>query len=94
MPVIRPLEDLETKPREIIEAAHASKEPVFLTDKGYGDLVVVSMEMWEEKSYDKFVFQKLKDSESNPNTQWLSHEDVFNTIKEDIDRYEDALKDA
>lgn len=47
MPQIRPITDL-CKTTEISNACHAKKEPVFLTKNGYGDLVVMSMEAYEE----------------------------------------------
>lgn len=47
MPQIRPITDLR-KTTEISESCHASREPVFITKNGYGDLVVMSMELYEE----------------------------------------------
>lgn len=47
MPQIRPITDL-CNTTEISNACHAKKEPVFITKNGYGDLVVMSMEAYEE----------------------------------------------
>lgn len=47
MPQIRPITDLSNT-TEISNACHAKKEPVFITKDGYGDLVVMSMEAYEE----------------------------------------------
>lgn len=47
MPQIRPITDLSNT-AEISSACHAKKEPVFITKNGYGDLVVMSMEAYEE----------------------------------------------
>ena len=47
MPQIRPITDLRNT-NEISEACHARREPVFITKNGYGDLVVMSMETYEE----------------------------------------------
>ncbi|MBR1534569.1 MAG: type II toxin-antitoxin system Phd/YefM family antitoxin [Ruminococcus sp.] len=47
MPQIRPITDLRNT-NEISELCHAKKEPVFITKNGYGDLVVLSIEAYEE----------------------------------------------
>ena len=47
MPQIRPITDLRNT-NEISELCHAQKEPVFITKNGYGDLVVLSIEAYEE----------------------------------------------
>ena len=47
MPQIRPITDLRNT-SEISDACHARREPVFITKNGYGDLVVMSIETYEE----------------------------------------------
>ena len=47
MPQIRPITDLRDT-SEISDACHARREPVFITKNGYGDLVVMSIETYEE----------------------------------------------
>ena len=47
MPQIRPITDLRNT-TEISDISHARKEPVFITKNGYGDLVVMSIETYEE----------------------------------------------
>lgn len=47
MPQIRPITDLRNT-TEISNACHAKKEPMFITKNGYGDLVVMSIEAYEE----------------------------------------------
>lgn len=47
MPQIRPITDLRNT-TEISELCHARKEPLFITKNGYGDLVVMSIETYEE----------------------------------------------
>lgn len=46
MPQIRPITDLRNT-TEIAELCHAKNEPVFITKNGYGDLVIMSMEVYE-----------------------------------------------
>ena len=47
MPQIRPITDLRNT-SEISDACHARREPVFITKNGYGALVVMSIETYEE----------------------------------------------
>ena len=47
MPYIRPITDLR-KTNEISDICHANRAPIFITKNGYGDLVVMSIETYEE----------------------------------------------
>jgi len=47
MPQIRPITDLRNT-NEISEACHSVKEPIFITKNGYGDMVVMSIETYEQ----------------------------------------------
>ena len=47
MPQIRPITDLRNT-NEISALCHAKKEPVFITKNGYGDMVVMSIEMYDD----------------------------------------------
>ena len=47
MPQIRPITDLRNT-TEISELCHANKEPLFITKNGYGDLVVMSIEAYDD----------------------------------------------
>ena len=47
MPQIRPITDLRNT-TEISALCHAKREPLFITKNGYGNLVVMSIEMYEE----------------------------------------------
>lgn len=47
MPQIRPITDLRNT-NEISELCHSRREPIFITKNGYGDLVIMSMETYEE----------------------------------------------
>ena len=49
MPVIRPITDLRNT-NEISEICHKQQQPVFITKNGYGDLVVMSMELMKNYS--------------------------------------------
>ena len=47
MPQIRPISDLRNT-NEISDLCHAKNEPIFITKNGYGDMVVMSLETYEE----------------------------------------------
>ncbi len=47
MPQISPITDLRNT-TGISELCHAKREPLFITKNGYGDLVIMSIETYEE----------------------------------------------
>ena len=47
MPQIRPITDLRNT-TEISSLCHAGKEPIFITKNGYGDMVIMSIEAYDE----------------------------------------------
>lgn len=47
MPQIKPITILRNT-NEISELCHAKNEPVFITKNGYGDLVIMSIDTYEE----------------------------------------------
>lgn len=68
MPQIRPITDLRNT-NEISELCHNKKEPVFITKNGYGDLVVMSVETYEEMletaEIDRAISEAEKEYEEN-----------------------------
>lgn len=46
MPQIIPIKELKNT-AEISELVHAAEEPVYITKNGYGDMVIMSVEMYE-----------------------------------------------
>lgn len=47
MPQIIPIKDLKDT-SSISELCHAAEEPIYITKNGYGDMVLMSMELFEE----------------------------------------------
>lgn len=62
MPQIRPITDLRNT-NEISEICHAKKEPVFITKNGYGDLVVMSIETYEQMIEDMEIDSAIAEAE-------------------------------
>ena len=50
MPQIIPIRDLKNT-SEISDICHNTAEPIFVTKNGYGDMVIMSIEAYEQKMY-------------------------------------------
>ncbi|HOV28442.1 MAG TPA: type II toxin-antitoxin system Phd/YefM family antitoxin [Pseudobacteroides sp.] len=62
MPQIIPIRDLKNT-SEISQKCHESKEPIFVTKNGYGDMVIMSLEVYNEKMFMLDVYDKLRAAE-------------------------------
>lgn len=84
---IRPISDLRTKLTEISKEIHENNQPIYLTKNGYGDMVLMSMEAYQEMIENNEIYLKMKEAEiyAELNTKRLSHEEVFNNLHEFID---------
>lgn len=60
MPQIRPVSDLRNNFADISKVVHETSEPVFLTKNGYGNMVVMSMETYENYKLDIMIHARLK----------------------------------
>jgi prevent-host-death family protein len=83
MPQIRPLTDLRNNTTVIADLAHEAREPVFITKNGYADLVVMSIEAYEDslarlEAYDKLA-QSQAEAESGQKLQSL--DEVFSKYR-------------
>ena len=63
MNMIRPVSDLRNNFADISRTVHETAQPVFLTKNGYGDMVVLSMEAFENLQFDSEVYFKLQEAE-------------------------------
>ena len=64
MPQIIPIRDLKNT-GEISRLCHETNEPVYITKNGYGDMVIMSMQMFEERMFMQDIYNKLAESEAN-----------------------------
>jgi prevent-host-death family protein len=64
MPAIRPISDLRNNSNEISEFCRVSREPVFITKNGVGDMVVLSLEMYERQQAQLEIYAKLAEAEA------------------------------
>lgn len=80
---IRPISDLRNKFADISRIVHETAEPVFLTKNGYGDMVVMSIEAYEQKLFKSEIYFKLKEAEleAKYTDKRYSHEEVFSGLR-------------
>ena len=64
MPSIRPITDLRNNSNEISEFCRSSREPVFITKNGVGDMVVLNVEMYERLLAQLELYAKLAEAEA------------------------------
>ena len=62
MPTIIPIKELKNT-SEISDLCHKTDEPVYVTKNGYGDMVIMSMETFENVSERLKMYQSLVTSE-------------------------------
>ncbi|MBR7060132.1 MAG: type II toxin-antitoxin system Phd/YefM family antitoxin [Eubacterium sp.] len=60
---IRPVSDLRNNFADISKTVHETGKPVFLTKNGFGDMVVLSMEAYENMQFESEIYIKLKEAE-------------------------------
>lgn len=82
MPQIRPIRDLRNT-TEISKICHESKEPIFITKNGYGDMVLMSIEAYEKSIAKLELYQKLSEAEKDLSEgNVLDAEDAFSKLRE------------
>ena len=61
--MIRPVSDLRNNFADISKTVHETQRPVFLTKNGFGDMVVLSMEAYENLQLESEIYFKLAEAE-------------------------------
>ena len=86
MKMIRPVSDLRNNFADISKTVHETAQPVFLTKNGYGDMVVMSMEAFENLQFDSEVYFKLKEAEREAEltNKRYSSKEVLKAMKDTI----------
>lgn len=79
MPHIIPIRDLK-EAAELAELCRSTNEPVFVTENGYGDMVVMSKETYEKTMLMNDVYRKLYDAEQSVKNGDVM--DAFESLKE------------
>lgn len=86
MNMIRPVSDLRNNFADISKTVHETAQPVFLTKNGYGDMVVLSMEAYENLQFESEVYFKLQEAEREAELTDVrySSKDVLKAMREAI----------
>ena len=81
---IRPVSDLRNKFAEIEELVTSTQSPVFLTKNGYGSMVVMSLQFYENITNN--IESKLDEADkmSEFSNIRLSHDEVFSDLRKKI----------
>ena len=87
MNMIRPVSDLRNNFADISKTVHETAQPVFLTKNGYGDMVVLSMEAYENLQFDSEVYFKLQEAEREAELSNIrySSKDVLKAMRDAIE---------
>lgn len=85
---IKPVSDLQNDFNSIENSVLNEGETIYLTKNGYGSMVVMSLEKYSkligDREYDDYIENALNEADKeaeDPNTKYLSHEEVFGKIK-------------
>ena len=86
MPLIRPISDLRNRSSEISELCHREDQPVFITRKGKGDLVVMSQAHYERLHSLIELYQKLGEAEAldASGEQGITHREIIGRLRANI----------
>jgi prevent-host-death family protein len=86
MNMIRPVSDLRNNFAEISKIVHETAQPVFLTKNGYGDMVVLSIEAFQNMQFESEVYFKLLEAEREAEltNKRYSSKEILQAIKDTI----------
>lgn len=86
MNMIRPVSDLRNNFADISRTVHETAKPVFLTKNGYGDMVVLSMEAFENLQFESEILFKLQEAEREAELtdSRFSSKDVLKAMRDAI----------
>ena len=86
MKLIRPVSDLRNNFAEISKTVHETAQPIFLTKNGYGNMVVLSMEAFENMQFESEIYFKLLEAEreAEHTKKRYSSKDVLAAMKKTI----------
>jgi len=84
MSQIIPIRDLKDT-NAISAKCHESDEPIFVTKNGYGDMVIMSMEVYEEKFENSRILSALSVAEKD--IQYGKVRNAFDSLKEIREKY-------
>lgn len=86
MAIIKPISDLRNNFNKISEICHTDGQPVYITKNGQGDMVVMSMALYEKQQNQLELYQKLlvAEKQSKYNSERKTHNDVMRQLTEKV----------
>ena len=86
MTLIRPISDLRNRANEISELCHREDQPIYITKKGKGDLVVMSQAHYERLQSLLELYQKLGEAEAldAAGEKGITHKKMIKRLREKI----------
>ena len=85
MPTIKSSTDLRNNYNEISTFCHETKEPVFITKNGRGDLAVMSIDLFNKFMNKYELYRLLSQSESDfNNNRTLPFEESMRNLREEL----------
>ena len=87
MKLIRPVSDLRNNFADISKTVHETQQPICLTKNGFGDMVVMSMESYENLQFESEVYFKLREAEQEAQmtNKRFSSKDVLKSLRDAIE---------
>lgn len=78
MPIIMPIKELRNT-KELSTIAHKECEPIFITNNGYSDLVVMSSELYDRFAHENRIDQAIYEAEKEfaETGDYLNAKDAF-----------------
>ncbi|HMN24412.1 MAG: type II toxin-antitoxin system Phd/YefM family antitoxin [Ignavibacteriaceae bacterium] len=86
MPIIKSISSLRHQTREIASLCHEKNEPVYLTTNGEGDLVVMTIEHYEQLNAKVDLFGKLgaAQAQAAEGKKGITHKQMMSRLRSRI----------
>lgn len=84
MPQIIPIKDLKNT-SEISDMCHKTKGPIYVTKNGYGDMVIMSMEIYESTLKQNAMYRDIETSEKQIESGQIK--DARTALRETREKY-------
>ena len=84
MPRIIPIKELKNT-SEISDMCHKAEEPIYITKNGYGDMVIMSMEIYESTMRRIAMYHEIEISEQQIKKEQVK--DARNSLRETRSKY-------
>jgi len=83
MPIIKSISSLRHQTREIAALCHEKDEPVYLTTNGEGDLVVMTIDHYEQMQAKIDLFEKLSiaQAQSASGEKGITHKQLMTKLR-------------